>query len=103
MWPELTSTSWSRSSRGSTNGGASGRNDCLVSLNSGLWGRPALRGALDLSTWPERTCAICRGETPHPGAQLSFSDVNGYRFQVFITDQPDADIAYLEARHRAHA
>jgi hypothetical protein len=41
--------------------------------------------------------------SPHPGAQLTFSDLNGYRFQVFITDQPDADIAYLEARHRGHA
>src|SRR3989442_10484258 len=103
MWPELTSTSWSRSSRGSTNGGASGRHACLVSLINGVRGRPALRGALDLSTWPERTRAISGGEIPHPGAQLSFTDVNGYRFQVFITDQPDADIAYLEARHRGHA
>jgi Transposase DDE domain group 1 len=58
---------------------------------------------LDLSTWPVGTRAICRREIPHPGAQLTFSDHNGYRFQVFITDQPDADIAYLEARHRGHA
>lgn len=58
---------------------------------------------LDLSAWPVGTRAICRREIPHPGAQLTFSDLNGYRFQVFITDQPDADIAYLEARHRGHA
>ncbi len=58
---------------------------------------------LDLSAWPSGTRAICRRERPHPGAQLSFSDHNGYRFQVFITDQPDADIVALEARHRAHA
>jgi hypothetical protein len=58
---------------------------------------------LDLSAWPVGTRAICRREIPHPGAQLTFSDLNGHRFQVFITDQPDADIAYLEARHRAHA
>ena len=58
---------------------------------------------LDLSAWPAGTRAICRREVPHPGAQLTFSDLNGYRFQVFITDQPDADIAYLEARHRGHA
>lgn len=58
---------------------------------------------LDLSAWPVGTRAICRREIPHPGAQLTFSDLNGYRFQVFITDQPDTDIAYLEARHRAHA
>ena len=58
---------------------------------------------LDLSAWPDGTRAICRREIPHPGAQLTFSDLNGRRFQVFITDQPDADIAYLEARHRGHA
>ena len=58
---------------------------------------------LDLSSWPNGTRAICRRERPHPGAQLRFTDHNGYRFQVFITDQPDADIAELEARHRGHA
>lgn len=58
---------------------------------------------LDLSDWPEGTRAICRREEPHPGAQLTFTDIDGYRFQVFITDQDDADIAYLEARHRGHA
>jgi hypothetical protein len=58
---------------------------------------------LDLSAWPSGTRAICRREMPHPGAQLTFTDHHGYRFQVFITDQPDADIAFLEARHRGHA
>ena len=58
---------------------------------------------LDLSAWPEGTRAICRRERPHPGAQLTFSDHNGYRFQVFITDQDGFDLATLEARHRAHA
>jgi hypothetical protein len=58
---------------------------------------------LDLSAWPERTRAICRRERPHPGAQLSFTDIEGYRFQVFITDQQHPDIVWLEARHRAHA
>jgi hypothetical protein len=58
---------------------------------------------LDLSAWPSDTRAICRREMPHPGAQLTFTDHNGYRFQVFITDQPDEDIAFLEARHRGHA
>ena len=58
---------------------------------------------LDLSGWPDGTRAICRREEPHPGAQPTFTDINGYRFQVFITDQDDDDIAYLEARHRGHA
>lgn len=58
---------------------------------------------LDLSAWPEGTRAICRREDPHPGAQLSFTDADGHRFQVFITDSTDPDIVYLEARHRGHA
>ena len=59
--------------------------------------------ALDLSGWPAGTRAICRREDPHPGAQLSFTDADGHRFQVFITDQPDPDLASLELRHRQHA
>ncbi|GAC1359741.1 MAG: IS1380-like element ISMsm3 family transposase [Acidimicrobiales bacterium] len=55
---------------------------------------------VDLGRWPTGTRAIVRREEPHPGAQLTFSDVAGHRFQVFITDQPDADIAYLEALQR---
>jgi hypothetical protein len=58
---------------------------------------------LDLAGWPEDTRAICRREDPHPGAQLSFTDADGHRFQVFITDQPDPDIARLELRHRQRA
>ena len=58
---------------------------------------------IDLSSWPEGTRAICRRERPHPGAQLKFTDVNGYRFQVFITDQEDDDIVQLEVRHRGRA
>jgi hypothetical protein len=52
---------------------------------------------IDLSRWPDGTRAIVRREEPHPGAQLTFTDVDGHRFQVFITDQTDTDIAYLEA------
>jgi hypothetical protein len=59
--------------------------------------------ALDLAGWPEGTRAICRREDPHPGAQLSFTDADGHRFQVFITDQPDPDVATLELRHRRRA
>ena len=55
---------------------------------------------LDLSSWPKGTRAITRRKDPHPGAQLTFTDVDGHRFQVFITDLPDPDIAYLEALHR---
>jgi hypothetical protein len=57
---------------------------------------------LDLSGWPEGSRAICRRERPHPGAQLSFSDAEGHRFQVLLTNQEDDPVA-LEARHRARA
>jgi hypothetical protein len=46
---------------------------------------------------------IVRRERPHPGAQLSFTDHDGYRFQAILTDQTDADIAVIECRHRQHA
>ncbi len=55
---------------------------------------------VDLSRWPARTRAIARREQPHPGAQLTFTDADGLRYQVFITDLADADVAYLEALQR---
>jgi hypothetical protein len=58
---------------------------------------------LEAAGWPAGTRAICRRERPHPGAQLTFSDADGWRFQAFITDQPDPDLARLEFRHRQHA
>jgi hypothetical protein len=58
---------------------------------------------LDLSNWPAGTRAICRRERPHPGAQLSFSDDNGYRFQVFITNQQGGRRGRIEQLHRQHA
>jgi Transposase DDE domain group 1 len=62
-----------------------------------------LTGKVNLPDWPARTRLICRRERPHPGAQLSFTDLDGHRFQCFITDQSDPDIAQLEATHRQHA
>jgi hypothetical protein len=58
---------------------------------------------VDLSAWPEGCRLIVRRERPHPGAQLSFTDHDGYRFQAILTDQPDENIAVLECRHRQHA
>jgi hypothetical protein len=58
---------------------------------------------LNLSGWPTGTRAIVRRERPHPGAQLTFTDVDGHRFQSFITDQDDTDLAALELRQRGHA
>jgi hypothetical protein len=62
-----------------------------------------LTGWIDLYTWPPGTRAICRREDAHPGAQLRFTDHDGHRFQVFLTDQPDPDLGSLELRHRQRA
>jgi hypothetical protein len=62
-----------------------------------------LTDRLELSSWPAASRVIVRRERPHPGAQLSFTDHDGYRFQAILTDQPDPDIAVIECRHRQHA
>jgi len=56
--------------------------------------------SVDLSRWPAGSRMIVRREVPHPGAQLSFTDIDGHRFQAFITNQTDPDITYLEALQR---
>ncbi len=91
--------------------------DALLGLGESAW-QPAiekdsqpregawvteLTGQVNLEGWPEGTRLICRRERPHPGAQLSFTDVDGHRFQCFITDQHGKDIAALEVLHRQHA
>lgn len=50
--------------------------------------------------WPPGLRMIARRELPHPGAQLTFTDVDGHRYQLFVTDCDDPDIAYLEAIYR---
>jgi hypothetical protein len=62
-----------------------------------------LTGWIDLGNWPQGTRVLCRREDAHPGAQLRFTDHEGHRFQVFLTDQADPDIAALELRHRQRA
>lgn len=67
-----------------------------------------------LKSWPKDMRVIVRRERPHPGAQLSlFEEADGWRYQVFATNTPTSiggkptgklgQLAYLEARHRAHA
>ena len=63
-----------------------------------------------LKTWPKDMRVIVRRERPHPGAQLSlFEEADGWRYQIFATNTPVGaggklgQLAYLEARHRAHA
>ncbi|MGH2855764.1 MAG: IS1380 family transposase [Solirubrobacteraceae bacterium] len=59
--------------------------------------------SVELSSWPEGSRLIVRRERPHPGAQLSFTDHDGYRFQAILTDQDGENIAIIECRHRQHA
>lgn len=59
-----------------------------------------ITGLVDLSGWPDNTRMLVRRDDPHPGAQLSFTDVDGHRYLVCITDLADPDIAYLEALYR---
>lgn len=63
-----------------------------------------LTGLLDLTTWPDEMRVIVRRERPHPGAQLSlFEERDGWRYQAFVTNTKVGQLAFLEARHRAHA
>src|SRR5205823_10769015 len=57
---------------------------------------------LDLDSWPASTRVIVRRERAHPGAQLSFTDHDGHRFQAILTDQT-GPVAALERDHRGRA
>ena len=57
---------------------------------------------LDLAAWPAGSRVIVRRERAHPGAQLSFTDHDGHRFQAILTDQTD-EIATIERDHRGRA
>ena len=81
--------------------------EALAKSHLGRWHRRARSGEVaeitdlvDLSRWSEGTRMIARRELPHPGAQLTFSDIDGYRYQVFITDHQDADVCFLEGLYR---
>lgn len=62
---------------------------------------------VDLTGWPEGSRLILRKERPHPGAQLTFTDIDGMRVTAFLSDTPPGQVpgqvAGLELRHRQHA
>ena len=59
---------------------------------------------LTAAGWPEWMRVLVRRERPHPGAQISvFEAHDGWRYQCLATDTPVGQLAFLEARHRAHA
>ncbi len=61
-------------------------------------------GPQHLAGWPAGLRLIVRREHPHPGAQLdAIEERDGYRYQVFATNTAVGQLAFLDARHRAHA
>jgi hypothetical protein len=63
-----------------------------------------LTGLLDVTGWPQQMRVLVRRERPHPGAQLdAFEERDGYRYQAMATNTGIGQLAFLEARHRAHA
>ena len=43
---------------------------------------------INLSAWPEGSRLILRKERPRPGAQATFTDVDGHRITAFLTGTP---------------
>jgi hypothetical protein len=60
-------------------------------------------GLLNLDGWPAGMRVIVRRERPHPGAQLRFDDVDGYRLTAFATNAKRGQLADLGVRHRRRA
>ena len=74
------------------------RDGAAVAELTGLLPSTALAG------YPDRTRVIVRRERPHPGAQLDLMEErDGWRYTCFATDTPIGQLAFLDARHRAHA
>src|SRR5512133_408625 len=57
---------------------------------------------IDLKPWPKNSRVIIRRERPHPGAQLTFTDHDGHRFQATLTDLT-GDAVEIERLHRGRA
>jgi hypothetical protein len=62
-----------------------------------------LTGLLDLEGWPKDMRVIVRRERPHPGAQMRFDDVDGYRLTAFATNAKTGQHQRLELLHRRRA
>lgn len=75
-------------------------------FREGAWVAEAT-GLIDLASWPAGSRLILRKERPHPGAQLTFADVDGMRITAILTNTGPGHVtgqaAGLELRHRQHA
>ncbi|MEU7816703.1 IS1380 family transposase [Pseudonocardia sp. NPDC049154] len=71
---------------------------------AGLAELTGLLSAASLAGYPPGTRVIVRRERPHPGAQLDLMETrDGWRYTRFATDTVAGQLAFLDARHRAHA
>jgi hypothetical protein len=71
--------------------------DSSGDIRDGAWVAEATT-PVNLSTWPARTRLVLRKERPHPGAQLSFTDIDGMRVTAFITDTPPGSVPRAAGR-----
>lgn len=62
-----------------------------------------LTGMLSWVGYPPGMRVIVRRERPHPGAQLRFTDADGWRLTCFVTNTGRGQLADLEVRHRRRA
>lgn len=56
-------------------------------LWDGAWVAEAT-GMIDLTGWPDESRLILRKERPHPGVQLTYTDVDGMRITALLTSTP---------------
>ena len=80
--------------------------DAHDAVRDGAW-VAELTDLLNLTNWPKGMRVIVRKERPHPGAQLTITDIDGHRITAFATNTraggPATQLADLELRHRRRA
>jgi hypothetical protein len=80
--------------------------DAHDAIRDGAW-VAELTDLLHLDGWPKGMRVIVRKERPHPGAQLTITDIDGHRITAFATNTrtggPGTQLADLELRHRRRA
>ena len=86
---------------------ASGHRGRRAGCADGAWVAEATGMIEPEHAWPEGSRLILRKERPHPGAQLTFTDIDGHWVTAFLTDTGrgliPGQVAGLELRHRQHA
>ena len=80
--------------------------DAHDEIRDGAW-VAEITDLLNLENWPKAMRVIVRKERPHPGAQLTITDVDGHRITAFATNTttggPGTQLPDLELRHRRRA